>query len=199
MRGITNAQGITGPDLNGILERLSLLENNPPVGSVTQFAGFDWVVAHWDTANSVMYMALKDIYSMTKFAETSSGVTYENSTLKQQLDDFASTLITGRNVGDSEAFNHRLAKVFVPTIEQLETEFAFLKIAISGKKNYAYSIANYQGQAVPWWTSTVADFSRQNPNLSDCAYCFEADGRYGVFYATTQTAGFRPFICIKMR
>ena len=205
MRGITNAQGVSGPYLTEtlapLIRRISLLENNPPVGSVTTFAGFDWVVVHWDTENGVMYMALKDIYSMTQFAETSSGVTYENSTLKQQSDDFANMLTVERKVGSSEAFHHSLAGVFVPTESQLVSKFVLFKHnpEFNVRPNYGYGIANYQGQAVPWWTSTVVNVSEGGSNFSDVAFCFKADGTYGSTLATMQTAGFRPFICVKMR
>ena len=97
MRGVTNAKGIDGPDLTKtlapLIRRVSQLENNPPVGSLTQFAGYDWVVVHWDNANARMYLMLKDISAKTTWADSAFGHTpYENSNVKAKLAAFNSLL-----------------------------------------------------------------------------------------------------------
>lgn len=239
MRGMTNALRISGPDLEEKLnlytallrgafldtiqadiellqDRIALLMNNPPVGSVTTFAGFDWVVVHWDTANRNMYFMLKDIYTRTTWADSASEHTpYENSNVKAELVNFENLLEIRLvvNLDTIELFDVSSVLVkrngsfaFIPTKEELQS-FAFFRQKAVASDNSGISFCGNAIVAaeknsrdiIAWWLSGVGPVADDDcwfvgilgtpASLSGVAFETDSSNQYGV----------RPFICMKMR
>ena len=214
MRGITNAQGITGPHLNGILERLSLLENNPPVGSVTTFAGFDWVVVHWDTALKRMYLMLKGISTKTTWADSASEhVPYENSNVKAELISFngaferlifGSHAVTAQRLEVSRLEKKGGAYAFIPTKEEFLSFCLFEQPAVSYVgddlfSHYECALVRSEGLLYGWWLSGSG-----KTDDGQCYYIGENAEILALDGVASETSsglqyGVRPFIIMKMR
>ena len=223
MVGVTNAMGVSGPflseTLNGYNHTLweelrdyfvpkSML-NNPPVGSVTCYAGFDWLVVHWDTEKNVMYLALKNIYHLASYSDSDNvNVGFKNSIMETEVQEFEQLLKQRVYQSDSDSnslFNplHLLedveydgltCKVFIPTREQMMTEFDLFRTRFTDGYdygNFGNAIALYQGEPKAWWLA--------GNGVGALKPCVRKDGYYFQSEATSNLCGFRPFICMKMR
>ena len=207
MMGFTNGRGVTEPDLTQamlaekqtLLAQLRKVYENPPVGSITFFAGFDWLVAHWDMERNVMYLALKDIYSKVPFAfaATESDAAFYASRLESELSHFGQML--SDRIADAGLFRALTGnemtgnkRVFVPTIEQIRDTFSLF--ADEGGRSNGNAIALYEGEPWYWWTSSVYQLSGQ-----EYIRAISPRGDYIGGLAANLIAGFRPFICMKMR
>ena len=219
MRGITNAQGVGGPylaeTLAPLIRRISLLENNPPVGSLTQFDGFDWVVVHWDTKSECIYLMLKGLYTETSWSD-SGHVPYENSNVKAELLNFEEQmkqrlLFQTEHLDLSDVLMKDTATdlySFIPTADELRqfslfTQKAFY-IGDSGRRSTAMhcnAIVVNENQRYPWWLSD------SSPDFDDgyrVYRCVSHDGSiplYTMHYSQVSGNrwGVRPFLRMKMR
>lgn len=176
MLGFTNAQGVTEPDLTQAmyaeeqtllvsldeiraqLTELQTAHDNPRLGEIVNYAGFDWIVVHLDYGNKIYYLAMKDIYEMVKFSET-GGVTFRGSKLEERLkyfDDVMRVFAIGLsrlngNTDIVEGIYHFVdygngtsysssSFAFVPSKEQIENEFDLFK-----DKQFGRRIARHVG------------------------------------------------------
>ena len=216
MFGLTNAQGVTWPDfqteLNGYNHTLwenlreellprtvaAISANNPAVGSLVYFAGKEWIVVHLEEHsgdNGLLYLTTKGIWG------SSDGGGFYDS-----VGSFEATMIANfRHVGsilqDISAMpmitSNDARYVFIPTLEQVSQEFALFR-----NGQYANCAAGWvdTGELVPW---RLASGAVVDGNQVD--FVVEADGFYSgnlsdrAYRNATQSVGFRPFVCMKMR
>ena len=220
MVGVTNATGMTWPildmELNArnhtLWEQLrdyfaskSML-NNPPVGTVTCYAGFDWLVVHWDTETGVMYLALKDIYHLASYSDSDNvNVGFKNSIMGTEVQEFEQLLRNRMrppfasmadpldSLEDVE-YDGLTCKVFIPTREQMIKDFDLFKVRFPEGEdvgNLGAAIALYEGEPTAWWLANTG-VNPTKPYVGENGYCLESE-------STTSLLGFRPFICMKMR
>lgn len=217
--GITPRVGTIETALEAVRAEIALLEKNPPVGSLTRYAGFEWLVVHWDTGNSVMYLALKDIYRLTCYSETTTpghpNVGFKDSVMEAEVFDFEAELRSRMRAASSTQaalsdmtspllnsdlslledteYDGITCKVFIPTRDQMTSVFELFKTASSDEThgNFANAIALYNGEPMDWWLADNA-VSALKPYVMK-------NGRYNKSTGTTQLIGFRPFVRMKMR
>lgn len=243
MFGVTNAQGVTGPELterlNGygqtlfdtldeIREQLTDLRtkyerirDNPRLGEIVNYAGFDWIVCHVDDTENLLYLAMKDIYEITKFSETGS-TAFSASRLEERLiyfNDvltiFSSGLVWDSGVSELEpvSFNGAVRYAFVPSYRQITETFDLFKGKRFGRLpakktgnpltttyiKTAYGTVSDDNVRVEhenyaWWTCT--------PGNHNNILTIDETGHYTAETTVSDPAsqqGFRPFVCMKMR
>ena len=249
MLGVTNAQGVTGPylaqelygqsqdfllSLDEIREQLSELQgnyermrNNPRLGAIVNYAGFDWIVCHLDYESGVYYLAMKDIYECVKFSET-GGSAFRGSNLEARLKRFDDVLrifavgLTRLTVatdlventyhfieyGNGTSYSSS-TYAFVASYEQITNEFDLFKGNQFGRR-----IARDAGNSnrISFGTSYgIADGLELDTDVKPWWTCTE-NPKGGVYYVnydgncadiigtdTKSEYGFRPFICMRMR
>lgn len=215
MFGFTNALGVTGPDveteINGYNHTLweslhgtflqksvaAIGANNPAVGSVIYFAGKEWIAVHFDENggdNGLLYLATKAIWSSV------------NNDIDTPVLSFEATMTTNfRNVGSilqdisemSVATSRDAHYVFVPTLELVSQEFSLFR-----NGQYANCMAAWAdtGELTPWRLASGA-----TANGNPVSFVVEADGFYSgnlsdrAYRNASQSVGFRPFVCMKLR
>lgn len=203
MMGFTNARGVTEPDMQTEIsgynhtlwerleERFTPSMKNPPVGSLTYYMGFEWLVVHWDVENGAMYLALKDIYSLTSFGRPMDGGSSYEMIFISALDSFQRALegdfstLSGIIEGeeDNQTPPPEMPEAFIPTMSQMEEFTLFRNEPLS-------RVAFYQGSRKEWWIY-------QTEPLYKATYV----DVFGAYQRATMTANFglRPFICVNMR
>ena len=215
MIGFTNAQGVTWPDLemelNGYNHTLwqSLHEtflqktvaaagaNNPSVGSVIYFAGKEWIVVHLGTGgvdNGLLYLTTKAIWSGINDDIDTPVLSFED-TMKANFRNVGSIL---QDISEMPVVTSRDAHyVFIPTLEQVSEQFALFR-----NGQYANCMAGWAdtGELTPWRLGSGA-----TADGNQVSFVVEADGFYSgnlsdlAYRNSTQSVGFRPFVCMKMR
>lgn len=151
------------------------------VGAIVKWANKWWVVVHRDS--NLIYLAYYCIYSNTQFG---SNNVYAGSTLASVAKNFENTLgSTYLAQCQNVTVNGVTAKVFVPSKEQLESTFIYMAMSAANR------IANYNGSAQYWWTST--------PRSGSGVYYVNTDGSvlYGNYLPST-AYGFRPFVALRL-
>lgn len=226
MFGFTNARGVTRPDMeteiNGYnhtlwesLEQRFIAKSaaNPIVGSLTRYAGFEWLVVHWDVDRGVKYLALKDIYRLASYSDSSvpghPNVGFKGSIMETEAQEFEDLLKLRMRAPDSPAppldselsqleeieYDGVICKVFVPTLEQMMSGFDLFKTTPSNLAetygNFGNAIALYNGEPTAWWLADTAK--------SAIKPCVRENGYYYRSEATGSLCGFRPFIRMKVR
>lgn len=169
--------------------------SNPPVGSLTLFAGMEWLVVHWDIEHGVMYLALKDIHSITEFGNAVDDTDYANSKLKAALHDFEEHVLLARSFTSEMVRGADNCFAFVPTAAQIENGFSLFQ-AGEGESR-AFAVASFQGERAIWWTSTPA--VREDLGGDSFPYFVAENGALRNTLRTTWPGGLRPFIRVRMR
>ena len=215
MFGFTNAQGVTWPDMqteiNGYNHTLwenlreeflpktvaAIGANNPSVGSLVYFAGKEWIVAHLEANggnNGLLYLTTKAIWSNINDNIDTPILNFE-ATIMSNFRNVGSILqdISGMPVITSNDAHY----VFIPTLEQVSEEFALFRDG-----QYANCMAGWAdtGELTPWRLASGAV-----TNGNRVSFVVEADGFYSgnlsdrAYRNASQSVGFRPFVCMKMR
>ena len=158
----------------------ALYTGNPTVGSTITFKGKKWIVAHKSGNN--IYVSDSVIESNTMFG-------YSNTYLGSTLASVASTFQNNLNLTAAEQYlipntrvNGVTAKVFVPSIEQMEGEWSYFN-------SDTRRVCKYNGKAQIYWTSS--------PFGSNTVWNVNTAGilnSYG--NPEGDTVGFRPSVCL---
>lgn len=205
MNGITNAQGAASYNMRGLNSSINSLErrvqtlmSNPPVGSLTLFAGFEWLVVHWDIVNGIMYLALKECYDRVLFHDTANCSSYAESNLKSALSAFEENELL-YSVDDAPPEMVRASDgsyAFIPTAEQIKNEFSLFRSAANGKRSFAVAASGGKNR-YSWWTSTI---SVQIQGGLFYPYFVSGSGELlDTAEGTAAYCGLRPFIRVRMR
>jgi len=159
--------------------------NEPTLGSVVTFAAYPdirWVIQHIDGED--VYLATETAVRECTFGiDTIAGVKYSESTLCAHCMMYLNETIPNlANYLESVTVNGVTAKVFVPSKEQLNSEWNWPKAAATNR------ICQYDGVNIEWWTSSPYDPSY--------VWRVGSVGRFG-YYPPSFSFGFRPAIRMK--
>lgn len=180
-----SVQNIDGANVNvEAQEEISILNtNSPALGETVYFRDYPditWQVQHLD--GDYAYLAL---YPMTERTTFGSNTTYSDSTIAQKCTDYLNNTIP--NVADyleSVTVNSVTAKVFIPSYEQLSSEWDWPKASDSNR------ICQLNGSNGMYWTSTAYNSSGVWHVFSNGA--FTSNG-------PSDTRGFRPAVKVRYK
>lgn len=166
-------------------EEVSILNtDSPTLGETAYFRDYPditWQVQHLD--GDYVYLAL---YPMTETSAFGSSTSYSGSTIASKCTTYLNNIIP--NVADyleSVTVNGVTAKVFIPSYDQLNTEWDWPKAGASNR------ICQRSGSNRVYWTSTAFN--------SDFVYYVLSNGNFNNDYQLDLTYGFRPAVKVNYK
>lgn len=145
------------------------------LGRTVNFGNHKWIVAHIE--GEYTYLMLSEVLNPTVFG---TDVKYENSELLKAAAAFISSLpADALDRCQYVTVNGVTSKVFVPSYEQLASEWDWPKTAAANR------ICQYGGSNTSWWTSS--------PSYSKYVW-FVGNGGGFISSRTSGSFGFRPAI-----